>query len=149
MVGQYIAMYFAIAGFLLIFGAAYSLVSTIFNQFGEADLMALLGMSIGTLCMFFGIAGIGTLLAYVFKNGVASILVAILFVLSKDLLAYFLKVLTQNSIFIRYSFSNMRSIILDYASNPKDVYICSGIFLALGIITIVSSCLLFSKLDID
>lgn len=148
-VGQYIAMYFAIVLILLIFGVSYSLVSTIFNQFGEVNLIALLSMSIGTLCMFFGIAGMGTLLSYLFKNGVAAILISILFVLSKDLLAYFLKALTKNSIFTRYSFSNMRRIILDYTSSPKEVFICSGVFLALGIMTIVGSCILFSKLDID
>ena len=148
-VGQYIAMYLAIVCILVLFGAAYSLVSTIFNEFGEVNFIALLGMSIGTLCMFFGVAGIGTLLAYLFKNGIAATLMGILFVLSKDLLAYLLKALTKSSIFTSYSFSNMRRIILDYTSSPKEVFICSGIFLAVGVMTIVGSCLLFSKLDID
>lgn len=75
--------------------------------------------------------------------------ILILFVLSKDLLAYLLKALTKSSIFTSYSFSNMRRMILDYTSSPKEVFICSSIFLALGIMTIIGSCLLFSKLDID
>ncbi|WGX77856.1 hypothetical protein QJS64_21960 (plasmid) [Paraclostridium bifermentans] len=108
-----------------------------------------MSMNIGILCMFCAIAGIGTFISYLFKNGVVAMSISILFVMFKDIFAHLLNLLTNNDIFIKYSLSNMRSIVLDLTSTPENVIKCSIVFLVIGLITIVGSTLLFSKIDVD
>lgn len=143
--GQYIA----ITLIFLVFGVLNLLLGTMFNRLGEVDLIAFLGMNMGILCMFWGIVGIGTFIAYLFKNVGVTTAIAMLFVLSGNFFAQFLSVITKNDIFAKYSLSNMRNIIIDSTSSPEDVFKCAIIFLVLGIITIIGSSLLFSKRDVD
>lgn len=147
--GQYIAIYLAITLILLVFGGGNLLFDTIFNQLGDVDLITFLSMNMGILCMFWAIAGIGTFISYLFKNGVVAMSISIFFVMFKDIFASLLNLLTNNDIFIKYSISNMHSIIIDLTSSPEDVFKCSIVFLVLGIITIIGSSLLFSKKDVD
>lgn len=147
--GQYIAIYFTITLILLVFGVLNLLADTMLNQLGEVDLITFLSMNMGILCMFWGIAGIGTFISYLFKNGGVATAVSILFVISGNYFAQFLNLLTKNDIFIKYSLSNMRNIIIDLTSSPEDVFKCSIVFLLLGVITIIGSSLLFSKRDVD
>ncbi|RDY22694.1 ABC transporter permease [Romboutsia maritimum] len=147
--GQYIAIYFTITLILLAFGVLNLLSSTMFNQLGEVDLTAFLNMNIGILCMFFGVVGVGTFLSYLFKSGGVATAISIILVISGDYFAQFLKLLTNNDIFIKYSLSNMQRIVTDLTSSSEDVFKCSIVFLALGIITIIGSSLLFSKRDVD
>ncbi len=147
--GQYIAIYFTITLIFLVFGVLNLLADTMFNQLGEVDLIAFLGMNMGILCMFWGIAGIGTFLSYLFKNGGVATAISILLVISSNYFAQFLNLLTKNDIFIKYSLSNMHSIVIDLTSSPEDVVKCSIVFLVIGVITIIGSGLLFSKRDVD
>lgn len=147
--GQYIAIYFTITLILLVFGILNLISDTIFNQLGEVDLGAFLSMNLGILCMFGAITGMGTFISYLFKNGVVAMSISIFFVMFKDMLASLLNLLTNNDIFIKYSISNMHSIIIDLTSSPEDVFKCSIVFLVFGVITIIGSSLLFSKRDVD
>ncbi|MEG1255525.1 ABC transporter permease [Clostridium sp.] len=147
--GRYIAMYFVITLILLIFGVLNLISGTMFNQLGDVDLIAFLRMNIGILCMFWAIAGIGTFISYLFKNEVVATAISFLVIMSKDIFAYLLHLLTKNDIFIKYSLSNMRSVILDFTSSPEDVIKCSIVFLVFGVITIILSSLLFSIRNID
>lgn len=147
--GQYIAIYITITLVLLVFGTLNLLCDTILNQLGEVNLINFLIMNMGILCMFFGIVGIGTFISYLFKNGGVATAVSILFVISGNYFAQFLKLLTDNDIFIKYSLSNMRNIIIDLTSRVEDVFVCSIVFVLIGLISIICSSLLFSKRDVD
>lgn len=147
--GQYIATSASITLILLSFGVLNLLSSTMFNQLGEVDLTAFLRMNIGLLCMFWGVAGLGTFLSYLFKNGGVATAISILLVISGNYFVHFLALLTGNDIFIKYGLSNMRNSIIDLTSNPEDVINYSIVFLVLGVITITGSTLLFSKRDVD
>lgn len=147
--GQCIAIYFTITLILLVFGVLNLLLGTMYNQLGSVDLTAFIGMNTGILCMFFGIVGIGTFVSYLFKSGVVAMSISILFVMFKDSFAHLLSLLTKNDVFIKYSLSNMRSIIIDLTSRPEDVLKCSILFSVIGLIAIIGSSLLFSNRDVD
>lgn len=147
--GQYIAIYFTITLILFSFAILNLLSWTMINQLGSVDLIAFLSMNIGVLSMVWGIVGIGTFLSYLFKSGVVTTTLSVMIALFGDYFGQFLKLITDNDIFIKYSLSNMHRIVTDLTSSSEDIFKCSIVFLILGIITIIGSAILFSKRDVD
>lgn len=147
--GQYIAISSVVTLSLLIFGVLNLLSDTILYQLGEVNIAAFIRMNIGLICMFWGIAGIGTFLSYLFKNGGITIAISMLFVMSGNIIAQLLTSLTKNHIFTKYSLANIRRVIIDFTSKPEDIFKYSTVFLLIGILTILGSSLLFSKRDVD
>ncbi|SHK08620.1 ABC-2 type transport system permease protein [Clostridium amylolyticum] len=147
--GQYIAISSVITMILLSFGILNLLSGTILFQLGEVDAVAFIRMNVGMLCMFWGIAGIGTFFSYLFKNGGITIAISVLLIISGNFIVHLLTLLTKNDIFTRYSLANMRKTIIDFTSKPEDVVKCSIVFLLIGMAAILGSSLLFSKRDVD
>lgn len=147
--GQYIAMSSVITIILLGFGILNLLSDTILSELGEVDAAAFIRMNIGIIFMFWGTAGIGTFLSYLLKNEGITIIVSILLVASKDFIVNLLALLTKNNVFTKYSLTNMRNTIINFNSKPEDVLKYSIVFLLIGIATILTSSLLFSKRDIN
>ena len=148
-VGQNIAISFIVTMMLITFGGLNLLSDTIITGLGKVDIGTFIRMNIGLICMFWAMAGIGTLLSYLFKNGGITIAASMLFITGSNIFLNLLALVTKNDIFIKYSFGNMRSIIVDFASKPEDVLQYSLVFLAIGVVTISVSSILFSKRDID
>lgn len=147
--GQYVAISSATTIILIFFGGLNLLSNTILFQLGEVDVVAFIRMNVGLVCMFWGMAGIGTFFSYLFKNGGITIAISILLIISGNFIAYYLELLTKNDMFTRYSLPNMRKIIIDLTSKPEEVVKCSIVFLIIGMVTILGSSLLFSKRDVD
>lgn len=147
--GQYIAISSVITVLLLAFGVLNLLSATIIYKLGEVDAVVFIRMNVGMLCMFWGIAGIGTFLSYLFKNGGITIAISVLLIIGGNFIIGMLISLTKNDIFARYSLGNMRKIIINFTSKPEDVVKYSIVFLLIGAVTILGSSLLFSKRDVD
>ena len=147
--GQYIAISSVATIILLVFGLLRLLSNTILFQFGHAELMVFIQMNLGILCMFWGIAGIGLLCSFLFKNVGVTLIVSFLLITGGKMAAGLLTSFTENDIFIRYSLSNMRDTIVDFTSNPEDVIRYSAVFILIGVITVIGASLLFTKRDID
>ncbi|HHX61436.1 MAG TPA: ABC transporter permease [Epulopiscium sp.] len=147
--GQNIAISSVIIMILLVFGMLNLLSGTMVSQLGEVDIATFIRMNIGLICMFWGVVGIGMFLSHLFKNGVITTVIAMLFVMSGNVIGNLLTLLTKNNVFARYSFANMRRIIIDFTSRPEGVMKCSVLFLSIGAVTIFGSSLLFSKRDVD
>ncbi|WP_333859568.1 ABC transporter permease [Clostridium sp.] len=147
--GRYIAMSSVITILLLLFGILNLLSCTILAELGKVSIAVFIGMNIGIISMFWGIAGIGTFLSYLLKNEGITIIVSVLLVASNNFIVNLLTLLTKNDIFTRYSLTNMRNAIISFTSKPEDVLKYSIVFLLIGIVTILGSSLLFSKRDVD
>lgn len=146
--GQNIAITSVITIILLGFGILNLLSNTLLSQLGEVDISSFILMNIGLICMFWGMAGIGTVFSYLFKNGGITIAISMLFVISGNIIVQFMTLLTENDIFTKYSLANMRRIIIDFTSKPDDIVKSSIVFLLIGVVTILGSSLLFSKRDV-
>ena len=109
--------------------------------------MRFITMNIGILCMFWSMTGIGVFISYLFKNAGISTAISMLFVLIGDYFLFFLTSLTGSDIFLEYSITNMREIVV--YSMPEDVFKYLVVFILYGIITTIGSSLLFSKRDVD
>lgn len=147
--GQYIAISFIITIVLISFGTINLLSDSILFKLGEFNTIQFIRMNLGIISMIFGIAGIGLLFSYLFKNSGITITVSILVVLCNSIMMSLISLLTKNNIFTNYTLGNMRNIIIDFTSNPLDIMTCSFIFLSIAIITVLSSCILFSIRDIE
>jgi ABC-2 type transport system permease protein len=147
--GQYIAISSIITMILLVFGVLNLLSTTILFNLGEVDAAAFIRMNVGMLCMFWGIAGIGTFLSYLFKNGGITIAISILLIIGGNFILGMLISLTKNDIIARYSLPSMRKIIINFTSRPEDVMKYSIVFVLIGIVSILGASLLFSKRDVD
>ena len=134
---------------LLLFGILNLLSCTILAELGKVSIAVFIGMNIGIISMFWGIAGIGTFLSYLLKNEGITIIVSVLLVASNNFIVNLLTLLTKNDIFTRYSLTNMRNAIISFTSKPEDVLKYSIVFLLIGIVTILGSSWLFSKRDVD
>lgn len=147
--GQYIAISFIITIILVSFGTINLVADSILFKFGEINIIEFIRMNLGIICMIFGVSGIGLFFSYLFKNGGIAIAVSILLVLCNGMMTNLISLLTKNNIFTHYTLGNMRNTIIDFTSNPLDILICSFVFLSIGIITVLSSCVLFSKRDVE
>lgn len=145
--GQHIAIYVVITLILLIYGVLNLISWTMFNELGDFDLMRFITMNIGILCMFWSMTGIGVFISYLFKNAGISTAISMLFVLIGDYFLFFLTSLTGSDIFLEYSITNMREIVI--YSMPEDAFKYLVVFILYGIITTIGSSLLFSKRDVD
>lgn len=146
--GQYIALASIITIVLITFGVVNLLSDSILFNLGEFNIIEFVRMNLGIICMFFGIAGIGMFFSHLFKNGGIAIAASILLILCNGMMINLLTLTTKNNVFINYTLGNMRNIIIDFTSNPLDIMTCSFVFLSIGIITTLGSCILFSKRDI-
>lgn len=147
--GQYIAMSSILTIILLSFGILNLLTDTIAFRLGEVPIAAFIRMNIGMICMFWGVSGVGTFLSYFIKSVSVTIIVSMLLVVSCNLMANLLTLLTKNDVFTRYSLTNMRNTLINFNSKPEDVVKCSIMFVLIEIITLLASSLIFSKRDID
>lgn len=148
-IGQYVAISSAVTLVLIVFGVFNLLIDTVLYQLGEVSISKFILMNIGIISMFWAISGIGTFLSYLFKGGGIAIAISVLFVISSNFISQFLVVLTKNNVFLEYSLSNMRRVIIDFTSKSEDVVFISIIFLLIGIVTVLGSSLLFWRRDID
>jgi ABC-2 type transport system permease protein len=147
--GQYIPMSLVASALIVMFALINTIFPTILYGFGTVDTMAFLRMNMGLLCIIWGISGIGTFLSYLIRSGAGTIGTCIMLIMGSNLGIQLIAYITKNEEIIKYSLGNMRSIALDLESTPRDVGFYSMIFLAIGIVTILGSCLLFSKRDVD
>ena len=145
--GQHIAIYVVITLILLIYGVLNLISWTMFNELGDFDLMRFITMNIGILCMFWSMTGIGIFISYLFKNAGISTAISMLFVLIGNYFLFFLTSLTGSDIFLEYSITNMREIVI--YSMPEDAFKYLVVFILYGIIATIGSSLLFSKRDVD
>lgn len=148
-VGRFISMSLIITLIWVIVGVINLFVVGMKYGLGHASLSSIIYMNIGLFCMIVGVSGVGTLISYLFKNSAISIGISFLLVMSKNLISSLLAVVTKNDVFMNFSISNMRNIIIDLNSNSGDVLKCSIVFLSLGIISVVMSSILFSVRDIN
>lgn len=146
--GQYIALSSVIAIVFISFGVINLLFDSILFNLGHFNIVEFVRMNLGIICMIFGVSGIGVFFSHLFKNGGIAIAVSILLILCNSMIINLLALITKNNIFINYTLGNMHDIIIDFTSNTLDIMTYSFIFLLIGIITILSSCVLFSKRDI-
>ena len=145
--GQHIAIYVVITLILLIYGVLNLISWTILNELGEFDLMRFITMNIGILCMFWSMTGIGVFISYLFKSAGISTAISILLVLIGNYFLFFLTSLTGSDIFLEYSITNMREVVV--YSMPEEAFKYLVVFILYGIITTIGSSLLFSKRDVD
>lgn len=148
-IGRFISMSLVITLIWIIVGVINLLVVSMKYGLGSANLSSIIYMNIGLFCMIIGVSGVGTLISYLFKNSAISISISFLFVMSKNIISLLLTSVTKNDVFMNFSISNMRNIIINLSSNSDDVLKCSIVFLSLGIISIVMSSILFSIRDIN
>lgn len=148
-VGQYIAMSSVITIILIGFGAINLLSDTILYKFGEVNAAAFIRMNLGILCVFWGTAGVGTFLSYLLKNVGITIIISILLVTSSNFVVGMLTLLTKNEALGKYTLTNMRNAIINFASKPEETLKYSILFLFVGIVGVLGSSLLFSKRDVD
>ena len=145
--GQHIAIYVVITLILLIYGVLNLISWTMFNELGDFDLMRFITMNIGILCMFWSMTGIGVFISYLFKSAGISTAISILLVLIGNYFLFFLTSLTGSDIFLEYSITNMREVVV--YSMPEEAFKYLVVFILYGIITTIGSSLLFSKRDVD
>lgn len=148
-IGRFISMSLVITLIWVIVGVINLLLVSMKYGLGSANLSSIIYMNIGLFCMIIGVSGVGTLISYLFKNSAISIGISFLLVMSKNLISSLLTSVTKNDVFMNFSISNMRNIIINLSSNSSDVLKCSSVFLSLGIISIVMSSILFSIRDIN
>ena len=148
-VGQYIAMSIIITVLLIVFGLINTIMPTIWYGFGSVDAAAFLRMHLGLLCIIWAISGLGTFLSYLIRNGGGTIGTCLILIMASNLGIQLIAYLTKNEEIIKYSLGNMRNVVLNLESTPHDVGFYSMIFIAIGIITVLGSCLIFTKRDVD
>lgn len=147
--GQYIALSSIITLILLSFGLLNLVFNTILFQMGDVDMMAFIRMNLGNICMFWGVAGIGVFCSYLFKNVGITIIVSVILLIGGKFTAGTVSSFTNNNVFLRYSLSNMRNTIIDFASRPEDIVKYSIVFILTAFITVVAAALFFTQRDID
>lgn len=98
--GQNIAISSVITMILLVFGILNLLSGTVLSQLGEVDIDSFILMNVGLLSMFWGMSGMGTFLSYLFKNGVITIVISMVFIMSENIIGNFLTLLTRNGVSI-------------------------------------------------
>ena len=147
--GQYIAMSFALTIVIFSFGIINLLIFTLLFRLGEIDTAVFVRMNFGLLCMILGTTAIGTFLSYLIKNVGITILASIFLVIGSPIFADGLAKITRNELYAMYGFSNMRKIIINFSSSSQDVMNLSLLFLAIAFVSIAASCVLFSKRDVD
>lgn len=147
--GQYIAMSFALTIVIFSFGIINLLIFTLLFRLGEIDTAVFVRMNFGLLCMILGTTAIGTFLSYLIKNVGITILASVLVITGSQVFVAGLAQVTNNDLFGMYSFSNMRRTIISFASNPNDVMELIILFLVITFVLITASCILFSKRDVE
>lgn len=148
-IGKYIAISLITIITVLGFGFINLLSFTVAYELGKIDITAFIRMNLGMICMIFASVGLCTFLSYLLKNVGITIIVSVIATKGSDLIVKLFQLVTQHNEVEMYSLTNMRKIIINFNSSSDDVIKCSFILLLISITTIIGSCLLFSKRDID
>ncbi|WP_410506427.1 ABC transporter permease [Haloimpatiens sp. FM7315] len=147
--GQYIAVSSIITITMIVFGVIGVILNTIVHKLGSVDTLSFIWMNLGLICIFWSITGLGFLISYIFKSAGISIVIFFLLIIGLKLASSILVTLTKNDIYAKFSLSNMKNTIIDLTSKTQEVLIFSIIFLAIGVISVLGSMLVFTKRDVN
>lgn len=148
-VGQYIAISLVTTVIILGFGFVNLLSFTMLYRLGEVDITTFIYMNLGIICTVWASTAFATFLAYVFKNVGITIIVSIVLAKGSELIPSLFSMFTENNILTMYGLTNMRKIIINFASTPEQIMKCCWVLMLIAIVAIWGSCLVFSKMDID
>lgn len=147
--GQYIAISLVATIVVLGFGFVNLLFFTIFSGLGEVHIGEFMAMNLGLISLIWASTGFCTFLSYLFKNVGITIIASLLLVKGSDFIAQLFALVTKNDIFTMFGATNMREIIIDFASKPGDIIKCCFVLVLICVVGILATCLLFSKRDVD
>lgn len=146
--GQYIAISCMATIIMLVFGLLSFLTGTIFCGAGSVDIEVLARMTVGLICMFWGTSAVAALLSYICKNGVLTIVLLMILIVGNNIGLSILAEITKNDDIAMYSLNTMRKVIINFNSDPNAVMNFSVVFLAIAVISMIISGILFTKEDI-